>query len=184
MLARISTFVLLVVALAAAAATATGAKAAPPTSTRFDLELEIFDLHVSTACNADVFANVSGTFDRVVHRDRTGAVDRVTESFHGRITWFTRGSGKSYSSVLASTTRSEFPEGIDFFKPARMTVTGLNGGTFPTGGGPPGSGVLVYNGFIYSLGDDDTPYTTVDGDPISQQGDFTTTTSRICAALT
>jgi hypothetical protein len=180
---RITFFVLAALAVVAVAVPAAGARSAAPSSDRFNITLEIFDLHVSTACDADVFANVSGAYDRYVRRDATGAVTSVTETFLGRITWFTRGSGKSYSSSLASTTRSEFPEGLDYFKPARITVTGVNGGTFPVGDGPPGAGTLVYDGFIYGFDDEDVPYTAVDGDPILKVGDFTTTTRRICAAL-
>ena len=76
-----------------------------------------------------------------------------------------------------------FPEGVDFFKPARIVVTGRHGGTFPIGGGPPGYGRLVYDGFIYSLDDEDVPYWATEGDPIATEGNFEKTTERICAAL-
>jgi hypothetical protein len=177
---RITTALLAALAVVTLAAPA-GATTA--TSGGLDLELEIFDLHVSTACDADVFANVTGTYDQRVNRDRNGEVERLVETFRGEITWFTRGSGKSYTSELDSKTVVTFPEGVDFFKPARITVTGKNAGSFPIGGGPPGYGKLVYDGFIYTVDFDDVPYWTTEGDPVAADGNFTKTTERICAAL-
>jgi hypothetical protein len=182
MLKRIGTILFAALALVAVAAPAAGAKASTSPD-RLQLDLEIFDLDTSTACGADVFANVSFVSDRHVRRDRTGAVRSVTETYHGSIEWFTRGTGKSYSSRIEALVRNDFPEGVDFFKPARITVVGRNGGVFPIGGGPAGDGILVYNGFIYSLDDEDVPYTTTEGDPIVKLGNFTTTTKRICRAL-
>ena len=173
---------LLVAALALVALTAP-AGATPPTTIGLDLELEIFDLHASSVCEADVFANVSGTFERRAHRNESGDVVRVTETFHGQIEWFTRGSGKSYASSIDSVTTATFPEGVDFFTPAKITVVGRNGGPFPIGGGPAGSGRLDYDGFIYTVDDEGVPSFATEGDPIAVVGNFTSTTERICAAL-
>ena len=76
----------------------------------------------------------------------------------------------------------DVPEGVGFFNRAQITVVGRNGGTFPIGGGPAGSGHLVYDGFIYTVDDDGVPWAT-EGDPIAMAGNFTSTTERICAAL-
>jgi hypothetical protein len=169
--------VLAVVALAAPAGATTAS------SGGVDLELEIFDLHVTTACDGEwVFANVSGTYDQRAHRDRNGTLEKLVETFRGEITWFTRGTGKSYTSRLDSKSVVTFPEGVDYFKPVRVEVTGTNAGSFPIGGGPPGYGKLVYDGFIYGIFDD-VPYWTTEGDPVLAEGNFTKTTERICAAL-
>ena len=181
---RIALLVVAVLAIAAVAIPAAGARSQQPgDTTHLDIDLEIFDLATSTTCNADVFANVSVSITSRVQRDRTGAVVSLDETYHGRIQWFTRGTGKSYSSNIEALVHSEFPEGVDFFKPAKITVIGKNGGVFPIGGSPAGAGVLVYDGFIYSVGDGDYPYVTTDGDPILKLGDFSSTTKRICAAL-
>jgi hypothetical protein len=180
---RIATLVFAVLAIAAVAVPAASAKPQSGDTAHLDIDLEIFDLATSTACDADVFANVSVSITSRIHRDRTGAVDSLDETFHGTIQWFTRGTGKSYSSNLEVLVHSEFPEGVDFFKPAKITVIGKNGGVFPIGGGPAGTGILHYDGFIYTVGDDDRPYVTTEGDPIWKVGDFTSTTNRICAAL-
>jgi hypothetical protein len=181
MLTRIR--ILLLALLAVAAVTVSTAGATPPLQDTTPLELEIFDLHVSTACGADVFANVTGDLDRRVYFGKDGAVDHVIEAFHGRIEWFTRGTGKSYSNALVNRTRIDFPDGLDLFVPARLTVTGQHGGTFPIGGGPPGHGTLVYDGFVYAIDDEGFPYVATEGGPISMSGNFETTTRRICKAL-
>lgn len=180
---RIATLLLAVLAIAAVAVPAASAKPRPDDTAHLDIDLEIFDLATSTACNADVFANVSVSITSRLHRDRSGAVDSMDETYRGKIQWFTRGTGKSYSSTIEALVHNEFPEGVDFFKPAKITVVGKNGGVFPIGGGPAGTGILRYNGFIYTVGDDDRPYVTTDGDPVWKLGDFALATKRICAAL-
>ena len=81
-------------------------------------------------------------------------------------------------------TRVDFPEGIELFKPAHVTVTGSHGGTFPIGGGPAGHGTLEYDAFVYAVDDEGFPYWDVLGGPTSMRGDFDRTADRICAALT
>jgi hypothetical protein len=172
---------LAVVALAAPAGATTDPTAG---SSVLEMDLEIFDLHLTSACGgAWVFADVSFRLEQTVHRDRSGNVERLKETVRGEITWFTRGTGKSYTSELDSKTIVTFPEGVDFGKPAHITVTGRNGGTFPIGGGPPGYGTLVYDGFIVTVFDDGVPYWASEGDPVSAEGNFANTTERICAAL-
>ena len=51
---------------------------------------------------------------------------------------------------MASVLHISYPEGIELLKPARITVVGQHGGTFPIGGGPAGTGVLVYDATIYA----------------------------------
>jgi len=161
-----------------------GATAARPAEDVLEMELEIFDLHLTTACGGPwVFADVSFRLERSVQRDRNGNVERLNETVTGEITWFTRGTGKSYTSELNSKTTVTFPEGIDWFKPAIVTVTGRHGGTFPIGGGPAGNGKLVYDGFIYGVDDDGVPYWSTEGDAIFSEGNFAQETQRICAAL-
>ena len=183
MLNRIRIVLFALVAVAAMIAPTAGAGSNPPVRASLELELELFDLHVSTACGADVFANVEGRLERTLYLDKTGAPDHVIETFHGRIEWFTRGTGKSYSSSLVNRQRIDFPDGFDLFKPARITATGQHAGVFPIGGGPPGGGTLVYDAFIYAIDDDGLPYVAVEGGPVSTSGNFETTTRRICKAL-
>lgn len=78
---------------------------------------------------------------------------------------------------------TEFPEGVDWFKPARITVTGTHGGVFPVGGGPAGGGMLVYDGFIFGQDEEGFVYTAAEGAPISSSGGFEAATQRICEAL-
>jgi hypothetical protein len=178
---RLTTTLLAVLAVVALAAPA-GATTASPSLPEY--EFEIFDLHLTTACGGTwVFANVSFTEDVKVHRDESGNVERLKITTRGEIEWFTRGTGKSYTEELYNRTVVTFPEGVDYFKPARITVTGRNGGAFPIGGGPPGHGTLVYDGFIFGLDDEDVPYWTTEGDPVSAEGNFAKETARICAAL-
>jgi hypothetical protein len=184
MLKRIATLLFAVLAIAAVAVPASSATPASPGREHLEMDLEIFDLNSATACGKDVFANVSFASDTWLQRDRTGAVVAMNELVRGKITWFTRGTGKSYSSSIDALVHYDFPEGVDFFKPAKITVVGRNGGTFPIGeGSPPGTGVLHYNGFIYTVVDDDRPYVATDGPAVWKLGDFTSTTKRICAAL-
>jgi hypothetical protein len=185
MLTRTRIMLLALFAVAAVIVPTAGANPNAPVRSSFELpDLEIFDLHLTTACGGTrVFANVSGTVDRTLYFDNDGNVDHAIEALHGRITWFTRGTGTSYSSSIVNRSRIDFPEGVDFFAPATITVTGHHGGTFPIGGGPPGGGTLKYNAFIYTIGDDGFPYTAVEGDPISMSGNFEGTTRRICEAL-
>jgi hypothetical protein len=180
---RIRILLLALVAFAAVAAPAASASDRAPVRTTLPLELEIFDLHATTVCGGTwVFANVEGEWERRVYFKADGEIDYQVEAFHGRITWFTRDTGKSYTSALVNKTRIDFPEGVDLFKPVRVTVSGLHGGSFPIGGGPAGSGTLVYDGFMYATGDEGV-YWATDGGPVSMSGNFETTNRRICAAL-
>jgi hypothetical protein len=182
-LTRMRVVLLALMAIAVVAAPSAGANAPPSRS--FELpELEIFDLHLTTACGGDwVFANVTGTVDERLVLNKDGSVNHEIESFHGRITWFKRNSDKSYSASLVNRVRIDYPEGVDLFKPAVITVTGHHGGTFPIGGGPPGGGTLVYNGFVYAVDDEGFTYWATEGAPISMSGNFDGWTRRICEAL-
>ena len=184
MLKRIRILLLAVVALGAVVAPAAVANPNGPIRSSFELpDLEIFDLDTSTACGQDVFANVTGRVDRTLYFGRDGVPTHQIEAFHGRIEWFTRGSGKSYSQSLVNRVRIDFPEGVDLFKPATIKVTGHHGGVFPIGGGPAGNGTLDYEGFIYATDDEGFVYWATEGGPVSQSGNFTSTARRICAAL-
>ena len=174
--------ILLLALVAFAAVAAPTASATPPVQDSLELELEIFDLSAATACDKDVFANVSGVFERRLYFASDGSVDHQVENFRGQITWFTRGTGKSYTSAIVNKTRIDFPEGVDLFKPVKITVTGMHGGVFPVGGGPAGTGTLVYDGFMYAQDDDGFVYAAVEGDPVAS-GNFEATNRRICAAL-
>ena len=69
--------------------------------------------------------------------------------------------------------RIDYPEGIELWKPARVTVTGLHGGTFPIGGGPAGKlGTLVYDATVYATDDEGFPYWFTEGGPSSMSGNF------------
>ena len=76
---------------------------------------------------------------------RAGDAAYELDTFDGRITWLNRANGKTYSDAIRSAIHIKYPEGVELFKPARVTVTGLHGGTFPIGGGQAGLGVLVYS---------------------------------------
>jgi hypothetical protein len=166
--------------LAPGAATANGG----PITDSLDLQLEIFDLSASTACGLDVFANLEGTIDRRLYLDKDGKPAYQIEAFHGRIEWFTRGTGKSYSSSIVNRTRIDFVGGTDeFFTPVVVTTNGEHGGVFPIGGGPAGHGTLVYDGFWYGQDDAGFVYWATDGPPVSMSGNFETTNRRICKAL-
>jgi hypothetical protein len=187
MLNRIGTLLLALLACAAVIAPATSANSSAPLRDSFELpELELFDLDTTTACGGEwVFANLSGSVDRTLYLDKDGNVDHQIEAFHGRITWFTRGSGKSYSSTIVNRVRIDFPEGTgELFLPVKVTVTGQHGGVFPIGGGPAGVGTLTYDGFWYAQDDAGFTYWATEGAPTSMNGNFHGTTRRICAALT
>jgi hypothetical protein len=181
MLTRIRILLLALVALAAV--TAPAASAQPPVQDSLELELGIFDLHASITCDKWVSADLSGVSERRLYFKDDGSIDRQVETFRGRITWYTRDSDKSYSSAIVNKSLIEFPEGVDLFKPVRITVTGMHGGVFPIGGGSAGTGTLVYDGFMYAQDDEGFVYTAVEGDPISMSGNFEATNRRICEAL-
>jgi hypothetical protein len=183
MLTPFRTLLLALVAFAAVLAPTATAKGGPVTDS-LDLQLEIFDLSASTACGLDVFANLEGTIDRRLYVGKDGKPAYQIEAFHGRIEWFTRGTGKSYSSSIVNRTRIDFVGGTDeLFTPVVVTTTGEHGGVFPIGGGPAGHGTLVYDGFWYAQDDAGFLYWATDGPPVSMSGNFETTNRRICKAL-
>jgi hypothetical protein len=182
MIKRFRIVLLAVVALACVAAPT--AAAAQPASDSLALDLEIFDLNTTTACGTWVFANVSGTIERHLYVKGDGSIDHQVETFRGRITWLTRDSDRTYSSVISTKIVIEFPNGVDLFNPVRITVTGTNGGVFPISDGPAGSGQLVYDGFMYAQDwDSGFVYWANEGAPLSMSGDFDNATQRICEAL-
>src|SRR4051812_15123149 len=176
----------LVACLAVLAPTAASAKGGP-ISDSFDLSLELFDLNATTYCGGlQIFANLDGTIDRRLYFGKDGKPAYQIEAFHGRIEWFTRGSGKSYSSSIVNRTRIDFVGGTDeFFTPVVVTTTGEHGGVFPIGGGPAGHGTLVYDGFWYGQDDEGFLYWSTESSPapVSMSGNFETTNRRICNAL-
>jgi hypothetical protein len=188
LLTRTRILLLALLALAAVAVAPT-AGAQPPVTSTFELpELETFDLSTSTVCGADVFANISGTYERRLYLDRAGAVTHQIENFRGRITWFTRGTGKSYSSAIVNKIRIDFPEGADLFKPVRITATGMHAGVFPLfvdvlDNSPAGIGTLVYDGFMYGQDSEGFVYWAAEGAPVSTSGNFDGYARRICNAV-
>jgi hypothetical protein len=186
-LSRILAALLALVAIAAVTAPTAAADRNRPLRTSLELQLDIFDPYLTEACGTEVTANLSGLLEKKVfvgNEDGAhGVAAHEIDTFRGEITWFAEDTGKSYSSALVNRLRIDYPEGIDLFAPARITVTGRHGGTFPIGGGPPGRGTLVYDAIIFAVDDEGFPYTFVTGDPISMSGNFERTTRRICAAL-
>jgi hypothetical protein len=176
--------IVLLALVAVVAATAPPATATRPVSDSLPLDLEIFDLDTTIACDGQwVFAAVSGVLERHLHFADDGTIARQVETFKGRMTWFTRGTGKSYSAAVANTTTFEFPDGVDLFDPVRVTATGSHGGVFPIGVGPAGTGRLVYDGFVIAQEDAGFVYTMTEGAPISISGNFENATQRICDAI-
>ena len=174
----------LVLALAAVAAVAAPVAAAhAPLRSSEEVNLNIYDAYLSQQCGVEVVATLSGTEVRRIHRGHDAASPaRELPTFDGEITWLARATGKSYTDRMSSVLHISYLEGIELFKPARVTVTGRHGGTFPIGGGPAGSGVLVYDATVYAE-DQGFPYWFVDGDPIFQHGTFAWATKRICDRL-
>jgi hypothetical protein len=177
----------LILALVAAAAIATPVAAAhrsTPLRSSEDVNLNIYDAHLSRQCGLEVVATLSGTEVRRIYRgyDAASPVRELT-TFDGKITWLARATGKSYTDRMSSVLHISYPQGIELFKPARVTVTGRHGGTFPIGGGPAGTGILVYDATVYAE-DQGFPYWFVNGDAVVQRGTFSWTTRRICAQLT
>jgi hypothetical protein len=177
----------LVLALAAVAtvvAPIAAAGAHAPLRSSEEVNLNIYDAYLSQRCGVEVVATLSGTEVRRIYRGRDAASPaRELTTFEGKITWLARATGKSYADRMSSVLHISYPEGIELFKPARVTVTGRHGGTFPIGGGPAGSGILVYDATVYAE-DQGFPYWFVNGDPVFQRGTFASTTKRICAQLT
>lgn len=182
-LSRMIRLLLALVALAAVIAPAASAHGQAPLRSSEKVELNIYDAHLSQACGQEVVATLSGTERRTIFSGRTATSPaHELTTFDGRITWQAPATGRSYSDRMASLLTITYPEGIELFKPARVTVTGQHGGTFPIGGGPAGTGVLVYDATVYAEADG-FPYWFVNGDPTFQRGTFDATAKRICARL-
>ena len=178
---RALALLLTITAVAAPAATAHGN---PPLKSSEQVNLNIYDAYLSQHCGVEVVATLSGTQQRRIYRGRDAAAPaRELTTFDGTITWLARATGKSYADRMSSVLHISYPEGIELFKPARVTVTGRHGGTFPIGGGPAGDGILVYDATVYAE-DQGFPYWFVNGDPVFQRGTFARTTKRICDRLT
>jgi hypothetical protein len=185
LLRRLRLALLAVVAIAAVTAPTAAANKYPPLKDSLELtDLDTFDLYVTIACDKEVSATISGVLERTLVFDNDGVADHQIETFDGTIRWYTE-DGKSYSSALENRTRIDFPEGVGYFNPAKITATAYHGGSPLLVGTnpPPGRGTLVYNGFIYAVDDEGFVYAAADGDPISMSGNFARMTERICAAL-
>jgi hypothetical protein len=170
-------------AVAVVAAPGASAHGKPPLRSSLTMTLEIYDAYTSQACGQDVFANVTFTEQRNVFLGETTASPaRELTTYDGDIQWFVRGTGKSYSDKLKSVLSISYPQGIELWAPARVTVVGRNGGTFPIGDSPAGTGLLVYDATV-NAEDQGFPYWFVNGGPIAKLGTFDFTTQRICAAL-
>jgi len=181
---RMLLLLLLAVVCASVAVPAASSHGTAPLRSTEKVELNIYDAYLSQHCGIEVVGTLSGVERRTVYRGReaTSPAREVT-TFDGRITWQNRATGATYSDRMASVLHIAYPEGIELFKPARITVVGQHGGTFPIGGGPAGTGVLVYDATVYAEADG-FPYWFVEGDPVVQRGTFDWTTRRICARLT
>jgi hypothetical protein len=176
---------LALVAFAAVAAPTAGANPADTIQSTLELDgMSIYDSALSSACGFVVVAELSGIEERKVV---LGKGERVaaheTASFRGEITWYA--NGKSYSDKLDSRTRVEYPEGIEeIFVPAKVTVTGTNGGTFPVGFGPPGHGKFTYDAMVYATDwDTGMPYYFETSEPDWTGPGFEKATAKVCAAL-
>lgn len=181
---RMLALLLTVAAVAAVAAPVAAARPHAPLRSSEEVNLNIYDAHLSQQCGVEVVATLSGTQERRIDRGRTATSPaRELTTFDGKITWLARASGKSYTDRMSSVLHISYPEGIELFKPARVTVIGRHGGTFPIGGGPAGTGILVYDATVYAE-DQGVPYWFVNGDPVSQHGNFAGTARRICDRLT
>ena len=181
---RTITLLLALVALAAVLAPAAGAHDQAPLRTSERFTLNIYDSYLSVQCDQEVVATLSGVERRAIFRGRTATSPAYElTTFDGRITWEAPATGKTYSDRMASLLHISYPNGIELFEPARITVTGQHGGTFPIGGGPAGTGVLVYDATVYALDDAGFPFWSVNGVPTFQRGTFDATARRICARL-
>jgi hypothetical protein len=187
LLTRFRVALLALVAIAAVTAPAASANSTPPLRSTLEMELDIFDLHLSTACDTFVSATVSFVEERKLVFDADGVGAREVATMDGRITWYTDDNEKTYSSALVNKTEIEYPEGIDLFEPARVTVTVYHGNTFPVGIGLPGRGTVTYDAFVYASDENGLPFWDVLGDPTWMNARFAATlaenTQRICAAL-
>jgi hypothetical protein len=185
LLASLQVVVIALVAFAAVMAPTAGAE--PNRVLTFSFEIEngsIYDSALSRACGTTIVAGLSGVVERKVVLGKNGNVAaHETKTFDGQITWFNQAAGTSYTDKLKSTSRIEYPEGIDLFLPAHVTVTGRNGGTFPVAGGPPGTGKFEYDALIYATDDEGFPYIFETSDPTWTGPSFDNATARICAAL-
>jgi hypothetical protein len=181
---RMLALVLALAAVAAVLAPVAAARPNAPLRSSEEVDLNIYDAYLSQQCGVEVVATLSGTQERRIYRGRNETSPaRELTTFDGKITWLARATGRSYADRMSSVLHISYPEGIELFKPARVTVTGRHGGTFPIGGGPAGSGILVYDATVYAE-DRGFPYWFVDGDPIFQHGTFAWATKRICDRLT
>jgi hypothetical protein len=183
-LARTLALLLAVAAIAPMAASAATTHKKPLRSSLEIPELNIYDAHLSQKCGFDVVATLSGEQERTIWTGRrpTDPAHEIAR-FDGRIEWLNEANGKTYADGMRNTLHIRYPQGIELFKPAKVTVTGSHGGTFPIGGGPAGTGVLVYDATIYAIDDEGFTYWSVDGDPKLTVGNFKGTAKRICAAL-
>jgi hypothetical protein len=152
----------------------------PPLRSTETFTLNIYGSYLSSACGVEVVATLTATQRRNVYlgANEASPATEIT-TYEGEITWLARASGATYSDNLNSTLTIAYPQGIEIWKPARVTVVGRNGGTFPIGGGPAGTGILVYNATVYASYEG-FPYWFTDGDPVYQLGSFDLTTRRIC----
>jgi hypothetical protein len=175
-------------AVAVAAVLAPTANAAPDRKLEYSFhldELNIYDPYLTNACGFEVVGLVSGDFERKLELPKGKSVAaRETSKFRGNMTWINRATGRSYSDKVENTSKIEYPQGIDLWLPAHVTVTGSHGGTFPVGDGPPGPGRFEYDAVIYAT-DWETgfPYIFVDGQPTWTGKSFDRATEKVCAAL-
>jgi hypothetical protein len=147
--------------------------------------LQVGDSYLSNACGFGVDAFVSGTLDgKLVLGTERNPEAHETLKFDGEITWFAESTGKSYTDEARSTSRIEFPEGVDDYGlPAHVTVTGSHGGLFPVGDGPPGHGRFEYDaGFLIGL-PDELPFVFATSEGTWDGRGFERATEKICAKL-
>jgi hypothetical protein len=183
-MSRVLGAALVLAAIAAAVAPGASARKSPPLRSTETFTLNIYDSYLSQACGVEVVATLTATERRNVYlgADEASPAGEIT-TYDGEITWLNRASGATYSDKLKSTLTIAYPQGIEIGAPARVTVVGRNGGTFPIGGGPAGTGILVYDATVYAS-NEGFPYWFVAGDPVHKLGLFDLASRRICAALT
>jgi hypothetical protein len=147
-------------------------------------ELNIYDPVLSNACGFEVVALITGDVERKLELGNGKRIAaHETKKFDGTITWIARASGKTYTDKIENRSKIEYPQGIDLFVSAHVTVTGSHGGTFPVAGGPPGNGKFEYDAQIYAIDDEGFPYIFETSEPTWTGRSFDRATEKICARL-
>jgi hypothetical protein len=158
-----------VIALAIAVGTA---NAAPPLRDRFEVDATFPADELTEACGVPITVHFTGTFSVAV------LGDREIDTQPGTKLTYANEAGDSIAFPFSAVLHATYPEGIAVGAPAVITLTG-NGGAF--GGAMAGTGRLVFSAVIVET-EDGFAFTRFTG-LLSQKGNFTSQTERICDAL-